>query len=369
MAEVVIKTTTAGLKDGNYAAIGKLATPLKMYIQNESNAAAKKQGPAEWLMNITKSDRFAESGVAEARNAGLSIVAEGAEAPNYGRNETDLSTIYMYQFMRNEIITATDVEDAYGKVSGSMQRQMRRMVNDYYVTRNNLAAFLMSNGTKTSATFGGATLPIGAPNNNPLFFNKHPIGGGEDTQSNILYGQRSSAAAIDKETIEAAMNAAAVHMMGLKTNDGQALGYYPDIMVIPGNNAALIKAAKQAIGSEYTDNGSGAASNGINIQHGNWSLVILPQWQLTDPTAAPMIFMSSAARDNMGGNMLYDRTPYKIHDWIDGKTMNYCWTGRARMGIGHHTYKHAVLFESLASGVTKLYDGQTAADAATLIKL
>lgn len=369
MADIKISTTTAGLKDGNYALIGKLNTPLKMYIQNESDAAAKKKGPADWLCTITKSDRFAESGAAENRLSGLSVVNEGGDAPTYSRSETDLSVINMYQFMRSEIITATDIEDSYGKVTGSMQRQMKRMINDYYVTRNNLAAWLMYNGTKTSATFGGSTLPIGAPNNNPLFFNEHPVGNDGDKQSNILFGQRGSAAAIDKETVEACMNAAAVHMMGMKTNDGQALGYYPDTIVIPGNNAALIKAAKQAIGSEYTDNGSGQASNGINIQHGNWSLIILPQWQLTDATACPMIFLSSAARDAMGGNMLYDRTPYKIHDWVEGRSMNYCWTGRARMGVGHHTYKHAVFFESLASGKTTLFDGQTAASAATKITL
>lgn len=368
MAGIVISKTTAGLKDGNHALIGKLATPLKMYIMNESDAAAKEEGPAKWLCNSESSNRFAESSVGEARTAGLELVHEGDAAPSYGRSEVDYSVINMHQFMREEIITASMIEDSYGEVSASMKRQLKRMTRDYYVTRNNLAAFLMANGTKKEAYFGTELLPIGAPNNNPLFFKSHPVGTDGDTQSNIFYSTRASGAKIERGIVEDMMNYAGVKMSGMMTNDGQALGYYPDTIVIPGNNPALIKAVKQAVGSELTDNGSGAAANGINIQAGNWSIIVLPQWKAAEGTC-PMIFMSSAARQDLGGNMMYNRTPLKVHDWIDGQTMNYCWTARARLGVGHHTYKHAIYFESLANGTTTLADGQAAATAATQITL
>lgn len=368
MAGIVISKTTAGLKDGNHALIGKLATPLKMYIMNESDAAAKEEGPAKWLCTHETSNRFAESSVGEARTAGLELVHEGDAAPSYGRSEVDESVVKMYQFMRKEIITAEEIEDSRGEVSASMKRQLKRMTRDYYVTRNNLAAFLMANGTKTSAYFGKELLPIGAPNGNPLFFKSHPVGTEGDTQSNIFYATRASGAKIERGIVETMMSYASVKMSNMKTNDGQALGYYPDTIVIPGNNPALLMAVKQAVGSELTDNGSGAASNGINIQAGNWNIIALPYWQAAED-ACPMIFMSSAAREDLGGNMMYTRKALAIHDWIDGDTWNYCWTARARLGVGHHTYKHALYFESLANGTTTLADGQAAATAATQITL
>lgn len=368
MSGIVISRTTAGLKDGNHALIGKLNTPLKMYVMNESDAAAKEEGPAKWLLTHETSNRFAESSVGEARRAGLEIVHEGDAAPLYGRSEVDLSTVEMYQFMRKEIITASEIEDSYGEVSGNMKRQLKRMVRDYYVTRHQLAAFLMANGTKTKARFGNQMLPIGAPNNHPLFYKAHEVGDEGDTQSNIFYSTRGASVKIDKEVVVDMMSHATVKMLNMKTNDGTHLGYYPDTMIIPANNAALIKAAKQAIGSEYADNGSGQASNGINIQHDNWSLIILPQWQPAEGTC-PIIFMSSAARENLGGNMMYTRKALEVKDGIDPDTWNYWWTARARMGVGHHTYKHALYFESLANGTTTLADGQTAATAATQITL
>lgn len=368
MSGIVISKTTAGLKDGNHALIGKLATPLKMYIMNESDAAAKEDGPAKWLCTHDTSNRFAESAVGEARSAGLELVHEGDAAPSYGRSEVDYSTIKMYQFMRKEIITAEEIEDSRGEVSASMKRQLKRMTRDYYVTRNNLAAFLMANGTKKEAYFGTQILPIGAPNDNPLFYKSHPVGLDGDTQSNIFYSTRASGANIDRAIVEEMMNHAAVKLSGMMTNDGQALGYYPDTIVIPGNNPKLIKAVKQAVGSELTDNGSGAAANGINIQAGNWNIIILPQWKAADG-ACPMIFMSSAAREDLGGNMMYTRKQLAVRDWIDDDTWNYCWNARARLGIGHHTYKHAIYFESLANGTTTLTDGQTASTAATQITL
>lgn len=368
MAGIVISKTTAGLKDGNHALIGKLSTPLKMYIMDESDAAAKAEGLAKWLCTQETSNRFAESSVGEARTAGLELVHEGDAAPSYGRSEVDESIIKMYQFMRKEIITAEEIEDSRGEVSASMKRQLKRMTRDYYTTRNNLAAFLMINGTKTEAYFGKELLPIGAPNKNPLFYKSHPVGAEGDTQSNIFYSTRASGANIERAIVEDMMNHASVKMSGMMTNDGQALGYYPDTIIIPGNNPKLIKAVRQAVGSELTDNGSGAAANGINIQANNWNVIVISNWKVAEG-ACPMIFMSSAAREDLGGNMMYTRKQLSIHDWIDGDTWNYCWTARARLGVGHHTYKHALYFESLADGTTNLADGQAAATAATQITL
>ena len=368
MARKIVSTFTAGLKDGQHAAIGKLSTPLKAIVQEESDYLSKEEGPAKWLCVHERTNRFAESSVGEARRAGLDIVDEGDAAPLYGRSEVDLATVTMYQFMRKEIITAVEIEDSFGEVSATMRRQLKRMVRDYYVARHQLASFLMANGTKTQAVFGGKKLTIGAPNAHPLFYNAHEVGDEGDTQSNIFYSTRAAGTALDRSMIEDIMNHAAVKMSNMKDNGGLPMGYYPDTIIIPGSNPKLLKLVKQAVGSEFSDNGTGAASNGINIQSGNWNIIQLPFWNVGE-NACPMIFMSSAARDALGGNIMFTRKALEVRDGIDEDTWNYWWVARARLGVGHFTYKHALYFESLADGTTTLSDGQVAATAATQITL
>ena len=45
----------------NNAAIGKLETPIKMIIQNESDMLAKKGGICQALFNVEKSTKFGET--------------------------------------------------------------------------------------------------------------------------------------------------------------------------------------------------------------------------------------------------------------------------------------------------------------------
>ena len=367
MAGIIISKTTAGLNNGENALIGKLAEPLKMYLTSESDAMAKKDGPAKWLCNAEPSDRFAEAGVVSARPSGLELTQDGDEAPLGERHETDKSVIYMLQYMRQEKIHASMVEDSMGKVSGEMKRTVRSLVNDYYVTRNRLAGKMLTDATKIETTFGKKRLTIAAPGGHPLFYKSHEIGSEGDVQSNIFYNTRGAGTDVDFSYIQNVMNDAVVRLSGIKASDGNVTGYTADTIVIPGDNAKLITAVKKAVGSELTDTSNGS-SNGINIHAGNWNIIILNDWR-PGSGRAPMIFLSSEARDELGGNMLYTRKKLTVADWIENGTFNYCWAARARLGIGHHTYKHALLFESLANGETALYDGQTASAAATSVTL
>lgn len=363
MAGIVITKTTAGLETGEHALIGKLATPLKMYILKQSKDAAAQNGPAKWICNQDTSNRFAESAVGVERPSGLVRTEDGADFEQFGRKETDYTTIYMHQYGRTEAITASQVEDSMGGVTAEMRRTLRLLTDDYYVTKNQLAANLVSHGTKTE--FGGIKLP--APGGKALYCNDHPVGSDGDTQSNLFFNTRAAGTNVDYSMIEAVMQEAAVRLRCMKTNDGTAAGYTANYMIIPGNNGALERACKKAIGSELSDNGANA-SNGINIQHGNWGLIILPNWTVADGRC-PIAFMSTEARDRLGGFMMFDRTPLKVKDWVENRNGNYCWNARARIGIGSFTYLHTLMFESLASGTTTLYDGQTAATAATSVTL
>lgn len=368
MAGIIISKTTAGLADGNNALIGKLATPLKMYILKQSKEAEKKDGPAKWLCDMDSSDRFAESAVAVARRSGLELTEPGANYPQYDRHETDLVTIYHHQYTRFEVIPRADVADSRGGVTSEMRRQLRFLTGDYYVTKNQLAAAMIISGTKTKHYFpNGKSILLPAPADKALYCNDHPIGDDGDTQSNLFYTTRAAGTNIDFSMVSDIMGEASVRLRNMMTNDGTASGFTANYMIIPGNNRALETACKKAIGSELSDNGA-SSSNGINIQHGNWGLIVLTDWKVADGRC-PIAFMSTYARDMLGGFKMFDREPLEINDSVNPLNGNYQWSAYSRIGIGSYTYLHTLMIESLANGTTTLYDGQTAETAATNITL
>ena len=97
-----------------------------------------------------------------------------------------------------------------------------------------------------------------------------------------------------------------------------------------------------------TNGALGGNKNDINLNYGNWNIVVLPYWQANDERC---IIMSSEANKNLSGNMLFNRVPLSISNWVDNHTGNYVWNGRCRFGIGFGTYKHAILAIDSASEV------------------
>ncbi|MCQ2385324.1 MAG: hypothetical protein MJ078_01415, partial [Clostridia bacterium] len=63
----------------NNAAIGKLATPIKMVIEHESDMQTKKGGICDWLFNVERSDRFGETIVGQNEFGVFAAALEGAE--------------------------------------------------------------------------------------------------------------------------------------------------------------------------------------------------------------------------------------------------------------------------------------------------
>ena len=105
--------------------------------------------------------------------------------------------------------------------------------------------------------------------------------------------------------------------------------------------------AKKVCGSE------GALGNGyndINLQYGNWNIIVMPNWQTDDDR---VMIMSSEANKNLSGNMFFNRVPLTVSNWVDHHTGNYIWGGRCRFGVGFGTYKHILLAVDSASAVSE----------------
>ena len=329
------------------AAIGKLETPIKMIIDHESDVLTKKGGPCDWLFNVEKSKRFGETIVGQNEFDVFSAAAEGAGADNDTIEETYKKIIEHIQFMKEFTITAQMMEDANYGVAADARRRAENFTRAYYKTRHKICEYALANGTSANGMFAKASLDLTAPDKLPLFASTHKWGGDKrnGTQSNYFYSDIFSST----EAFEEGLGELASKIRNMKDENGEVLGYTADTIILPGNRPSAERIAKKVCGSE------GALGNGyndINLQYGNWNIVVLPDWQTTDDR---VMIMSSEANKNLGGNMFFNRVPLTISDWIDHHTGNYLWSGRCRFGVGFGSYKHilmAVQSDSVVTGST-----------------
>ena len=338
----------------NNAAIGRLEAPIKMIIEHESDLLSKKGGICDWLFNVEKSSKYAETIAIQNEFDIFKAAAEGSGA------EADISTDAYYkhiehiQFMKEFVITAEMMEDAVNGIAVDAKRRAQNFTRAYYKTINKICEKALSEGTKESCTFAGTTVDITAPDSFPLFYNSHNWGTelrGRGTQSNYYYGDIFSYSNGDTReysanAFEESLAELSVKLRNMKDENGDPLGYTADTLILPGNKPKIEAIAKRVCGSEGS---LGNGYNDINLHYGNWNIVILPNWQPTDDR---VIIMSSEANKNLSGNMFFNRVPLTVSNWIDHHTGNYYWNGRCRFGIGFGSYKHILLAVDSASEVT-----------------
>lgn len=339
------------------AAIGKLETPLKMVIEHESDLCRKKGGILEWLFNVERSKKFGETIVNQDEFGTFVHASEGAGAENDSTVETSRKFIEHIPFMKEFTITKQMLDDSNYGIGADAKRRAELFVRAYHLTMHKIASQALANGKKTQMTFNKASVDLSTADGKALFAKDHKYGKaeghGEGTQSNLFGRNRyaSKHVSLSLADVEDLLNTGASRIRNMKDENGEVLGYVADTVVIPGNLPLLEKYLKQVLGSTHE---ASSANNGINIQFGNWNLVIIPDWQYEIAATAaeqtyPMIIMSSEANRNLMGNVFFNRIPLSIKNWEDGHTRNWIWNGYCRFGIGYGSYKHIALIESYSA--------------------
>lgn len=328
----------------NNAAIGKLTTPIRMVIERESDLQTSKKGVREWLFNIEKSRRFAETIVGQTEFDTFTANEEGAGSENNSVEETYKKIIEHIQFSTEFSITAKMMADANYGVAADAKLRAQNFVRAYYKTMHKACSAALANGTSTTATFARATLNLTAPDGLALFDDGHTWGGTRKsgTQSNYFYGSIFGSVS----EFEIALGQLASKIRNMKDENGEVLGYTADTIILPGNQPAAEIIAKKVVGSDGT---LGSGNNDINIQYGGWNIIVLPDWQAAD---ARCMIMSSEANKTLRGNMFFEREPLTVTDWVDNHTGNYIWNGRCRFGLGFGSYKHIALAVDTATTVS-----------------
>ena len=334
------------------AAIGKLETPIKMVIEHESDLQTKRGGICDWLFNVERSSKFGETIVGQNEFGVFAAAEEGAGAENDTVEETYRKFIEHIQFMKEFTITAQMMEDANYGVAADARRRAENFTRAYYKTMHKICEYALSHGTEAAGVFAKAKLDLTAPDGKPLFSGAHTYGGRRvnGTQSNFFYGNVFSTGAdgarvASTGAFEEALGELAAKIRSMKDENGEILGYTADTIILPGNRPAAEAIVKKVCGSE------GALGNGyndINLQFGNWNIVVMPNWQTADDR---LMIMSSEANKNLSGNMFFNRVPLTVSNWVDNHTGNYIWNGRCRFGVGFGSYKHILMAVDSTSAV------------------
>ena len=329
MAEVIYSKTNLPDQPGS-AIYGEYAHKIKMFISEESDRWEKEKDITKKLFNVEKSNSHGEAMLGETNFGIFEDVAEGAAAPADTVAPGFDKFITHHEFKKSFVVTKTMMEDAKNGIAAEAKVRAKNFARAYGMTRNKLAAAALYNGTAGTMRFANAEYDITTGDKLSLFNKAHKLPK-EDlgTQSNFFKATVASTA-----DLEEALTAAAIKMRNFKDDNGEPMGYVPNIIVLPGNRAKLETMVKKVVGTERT---TGTNDNDIGLQYGNWDIVVLTDWESeTDD----LILMSSDANEALRGSNLFDRVPLTVRFDVDHLTENQVWVGRARMGIGHYTWKH-----------------------------
>lgn len=352
-----------GITGKQDAKIGKLLTPLKMYIQGESDnlATSKAQKDLETVFYMTTSDGFADTFQLADTLGMMENVSAGNGAGNQRTNETGQKVIYNTPFMIETSVTRQLIDDCRGKLTANIQNIARGIPTSYYRTRAFLGMNALCNAGHGNLTYkytAGSlshTIDTTTFDGKPLFSKLHTYGVGSDrvkngkgdTQANAFYVKASSAnSLVTAGNVQEYLNALATKLALMKDESGMPMGYTGDIIVVPLNRVKLVSALKTAVGTERA---AGSNNNDINLTFGHYTIVATEKW-ISDRDE--IIMLSSEANKALGGNMFLDRNKLDIRTWTDDHTRNLIMNGYARWGIGFNTYKHAVALTIYGNGDT-----------------
>lgn len=363
----VFKTTNSGISGSSpykNSMIGKWETPIRMIIQNESDICAKNDDLAKTLFQIANSKHFGESFVARDEFDVFTPVAEGGSAPQDAYADKYSKFIEHTTFKKQFRITLEMMEDS---LTSQMELKARKFVRAYYRTRNLFASTLLTgavnlatatSGNINHVAFGpaGATqlFDISAADGKALF-----SAASARADKNRFHYVLGSGVKIDTALVENVLAALVSKIRNMKDENGLAMGYTADTIVIPSDDPALEAAVKKVLGSEFGNGQGGLLSGSINLNYGNWTLVVDPLWQRSESTSHPMIVFSSRARDNLSGAIFLNRKPLTITAHVDQDTDDYIWNGIARHSAGFVSHKWAALVDILDYNTTDLYNGGT----------
>ena len=308
---------------------------VRAVLQDTDNEKNDDDELVNSIFNVEKSDKFGEKISSLTEMGNFSIVDEGDAGIQDEIQQGFSKLIEHYQFMKGFTCTAEMNED--GDIN-SMKTAAANYIRAYKRTRAQYASDALTTEGSTFA-FGGKTLDKTTGDGKALFATDHPFVGRSGSQSNVYTNAFGSNSTM--------LNTLANIGRNFKNASGNVMGYTFDTIIIPSNVPDLEDTIRKIIKSDLT---VGSNFNDVNTQKGLWKLIVNHRWQVSGDYK-PYILMSSEANKELQSAMFYDRIPLTVKDWVDNKTANLEWMGRASMSAGFNTWG-AFIMGGAANGTT-----------------
>lgn len=322
----IIFAKNSGVNDGLFKATDAVIRSWLLDFDTEKN---QYDDTVNAMFNVGKSSQFGEKLGSITEFGDFEIVPEGGNAVQDELQEGFSKLITHEQLLKKFTITAEMVED---KKVEDIKMKAEGFSRAYKRSRAAEATALLTGATATSVTWGGKALDTTCNDGKALFATDHPgKKSGVGTQSNVFTDAFGSDDTVLYKLANIGKN--------FKNQSGQPMGYEYDTIMIPSNAPDLerlilkIIASTNQVGNDYND---------VNVSKGKWKLVVNPLWTATT-SKKPFIIMSSRANKELRGNMLYDRVPLTVTDWIDENNYNLNFSGRYRLGIGFNSWQHVIM--------------------------
>ena len=302
---------------------------VRAVLQDTDNEKNDDDELVSAIYNVEKSDKFGEKISSMTEMGNFAIVDEGDAGIQDEIQQGFSKLITHYQFMKGFTCTAEMNED--GDIN-SMKVAAANYVRAYKRSRAQYASdALVTEGA--TFLFGGKTLDKTTGDGKALFATDHPYAkaGLSGTQSNVFTNAFGSNTTM--------LNRLANIGRNFKNASGNVMGYTFDTIIIPSNVPDLEDTIRKIIKSDLT---VGSNFNDVNTQKGLWKLIVDHRWQVSG-AYKPYILMSSEANKELQSAMFYDRIPLTVKDWVDNKTANLEWMGRARMSAGFNSFQSFIL--------------------------
>lgn len=321
----IIFAKNSGLNDDLWKVNDQIVRAVLQDTDNEKN---NDDELVNALFSVKKSDKFGEKMSSLTEMSNFEIVDEGDAAVQDDIQQGFSKLIEHKQFIKSFVCTAEMNED---NDIDTMKTAAANFVRAYKRTRAQYASDCLTTEGSTFL-FGGKTLDKTTGDGEGLFSTGHKgIKSGVATQSNVFTNAFGANTTM--------LNRLANIGRNFKNASGNVMGYTFDTIIIPGNCPELEDTIRKIIKSDLT---VGSNFNDINTQKGLWKLIVDHRWTVADGKA-PYILMSSEANKELNGSVFYDRIPLTMKDWVDNKTFNLNWSGRARMSAGFYDWRHVLL--------------------------
>ena len=340
------------------SAFNILQEPIKMLMENEKEAFEKESFLSKvFVMKTT--DKYQEEYRSSTAMDGFKPT-EDLERPGLSDFQEGYGKIFRTQIWTNSfVVSKQTIED---NQMMSINAQAMGFIKSYGRTRERYGAAMLSGALAGEIEFegkkfdcrGGDTTDgdVDGATKQKYFYGAHKsCVDPAKTQSNRFYVAAnkgfSDARTANKaeEYLLDVIGQVQTAMINYKDDKDNILCVNPDTLVIP-NYYAFKNALLTALKTQYT---SAMGDNGVNLQYGNWNVVVSPYLNgLTGFTEDDYAFVMIDSKYNKEalGAVWFDRVPLTVKSYIDEPTEANVWAGRSRFGVGFNNFR-AMAYVSL----------------------